>query len=232
MKTIPSLWKCYRAYLARISILLVTAAFIAGIVGCGQYTAPVIRTLTIVSTTGGSVVTPGHGNFTYTNGTTVNLVAVPNNGYLFTAWTGDVRTIANVNVATTTITMNNSYSIEANFVRRYGLTAGGWHTLGLKTDGTVVAVGDNTSGQCDVGHWTGISQIAAGGLHTLGRKANGTVVAVGSDASGQRDVGAWTGIIQVAAGGQHTVGLKANGTAVAVGDDSYWQCNVGSWDLD
>jgi hypothetical protein len=31
--------------------------------------------------------------------------------------------------------------------------AGGWHTVGLRSDGTVVAVGDNTSGQCNVGGW-------------------------------------------------------------------------------
>jgi NADH:ubiquinone oxidoreductase subunit len=30
------------------------------------------------------------------------------------------------------------------------------HTLGLKSDGTVVAVGDNEFGQCDVSGWRGI----------------------------------------------------------------------------
>jgi len=27
------------------------------------------------------------------------------------------------------------------------------HTVGLKPDGTVVAMGDNSSGQCDVSGW-------------------------------------------------------------------------------
>ncbi|MBU3190355.1 hypothetical protein K9O30_14280 [Clostridium bowmanii] len=36
------------------------------------------------------------------------------------------------------------------------LTAGRRHDLGLKSDGTVVAVGDNEYGQCDVRGWGGI----------------------------------------------------------------------------
>ena len=31
--------------------------------------------------------------------------------------------------------------------------AGGDHTVGLKSDGTVVATGDNEYGQCDVFGW-------------------------------------------------------------------------------
>ena len=31
--------------------------------------------------------------------------------------------------------------------------------MGLKTDGTVVAVGDNSDGQCDVGGWRLIAHI-------------------------------------------------------------------------
>ena len=36
------------------------------------------------------------------------------------------------------------------------VSAGGWHTVGLKADGTVVAVGANGDGQCDVSDWRGI----------------------------------------------------------------------------
>ena len=36
------------------------------------------------------------------------------------------------------------------------ITAGRRHTVGLKSDGTVVAVGDNKYGQCNVGGWHGI----------------------------------------------------------------------------
>jgi hypothetical protein len=71
--------------------------------------------LTISSTAGGSVTTPGEGSFVYGYGTMVNLVATPASGYRFVNWTGDVDTIADVNAATTTITMNDDYSITANF---------------------------------------------------------------------------------------------------------------------
>ena len=36
------------------------------------------------------------------------------------------------------------------------VSTGFLHTVGLKRDGTVVAVGNNEYGQCDVGDWTGI----------------------------------------------------------------------------
>jgi alpha-tubulin suppressor-like RCC1 family protein len=36
------------------------------------------------------------------------------------------------------------------------IAAGGRHTDGLKSDGTVMAVGDNKYGQCDVSGWSGI----------------------------------------------------------------------------
>jgi preprotein translocase subunit YajC len=71
--------------------------------------------LTISSTAGGSVTTPGAGTFSYDEGTLVNLVATANGGYYFVNWTGDVGTITNINASTTTITMNDNYSITANF---------------------------------------------------------------------------------------------------------------------
>ena len=126
------------------------------------------------------------------------------------------------------------------------VAAGGSHIVGLKDDGTVVAVGLNNDGQCEVSNWTDIVQVAAGEYHTVGRKADGTVTAVGDNIHGQCEVDDWTDIIRVAAGGYHTVGLKDDGTVVAAGgffkigleDDGtavavdhgfYGQCNVGNW---
>jgi hypothetical protein len=71
--------------------------------------------LTISSTAGGSVTTPGEGTFTYDAGTLVSLAATPSAGYAFVRWNGDIDNIANVNDAYTTITMNGNYSITANF---------------------------------------------------------------------------------------------------------------------
>jgi len=71
--------------------------------------------LTITSAAGGSVTTPGEDTYTYDEGEEVKLVAEPDDGYRFGKWTGDVDDIADVNEATTTITVNDNYSIVANF---------------------------------------------------------------------------------------------------------------------
>jgi alpha-tubulin suppressor-like RCC1 family protein len=192
-----------------------------------------IYDLTISSTEGGSVTDPGEGTFTYDEGTVADLVATPGAGYRFDEWTGDVGTIANVNAAATNITMNGNYSITANFQYIPMVAAGWYHTVGLKSDGTVVAVGVNYDGQCDVGGWTGIVQVAAGSYFTVGLKSNGTVVAVGSNDYGQCNVGGWGNITQVAAGAHHTVGLKSDGTVVAVGYNADGECDVSGWtDID
>ena len=109
------------------------------------------------------------------------------------------------------------------------VAAGYYHTVGLKADGTVVAIGDNSYGQCDVDGWEDIIQLAAGSLYTVGLKTDGTVVAVGDNTYGQCNVGGWRDIVQVTAGEAHTVGIKADGTAVAVGDNHGRQCDVGDW---
>jgi hypothetical protein len=76
---------------------------------------PAHYNLTISSTGGGEVTTPGEGTFTYAEGTVVNLVAEAEEGYYFVNWTGDVGTVADTGAATTTITINGNYYVEANF---------------------------------------------------------------------------------------------------------------------
>ena len=90
--------------------------------------------LTIDSTGGGNVTTPGEGLFPdYDAGTVVDLVATPDAGYQFVNWTGDVSTIANANAATTNITMSGNYSITANFAVtlfqavHFGQNQGNWN---------------------------------------------------------------------------------------------------------
>ena len=71
------------------------------------------------------------------------------------------------------------------------VSAGYYHTVGLKADGTVVAVGDNSFGQCDVSDWQNIVAVSAGCYHTVGLKSDGTVVAVGENDCGQCNVSDW-----------------------------------------
>ena len=99
------------------------------------------------------------------------------------------------------------------------IATGSEHSVGLKADGTVVAVGHNEYGQCNVQDWTDIIAISAGGFHTVGLKANGTVVATGLGSNGECDVSDWANIIAISAGNDHTVGLKSDGTIVVAGDE-------------
>jgi len=137
-------------YLKILSIFLITVALVVGMGGCdGGCGAPSLYqyVLTIFSTLGGGTTPGGEVTFTYNEGTVVNLVATPYADYQFVEWTGDVDTVADVYAAETTITMNDDYSVTANFVAVYELTIfstiGGGTTPGGKVTftydkGTVV----------------------------------------------------------------------------------------------
>ena len=99
------------------------------------------------------------------------------------------------------------------------LDAGAFHTEGLKSDGTVVAVGSLVD----------IMELAAGVVHTVGMRSDGTVVGVGPNLCGQLNVDNWNDIALVASGWVHTVGLVSGGTVVAVGKNNYRQCNLFDW---
>ena len=200
-------------HIRRTSTFLVMLTLIAGMAGCGGSIGigSESYTLAINSTAGGvvnvnNVTIPSKAIFTYDAGTLVKLTAVAEKGYTFVNWNGDVATIANVNNPVTTITMYDNYSINAEFAfavesKYTSMVAAGFaHTVRLMPNGTVVVVGDNCSGQCDVSGWTNIVQIAAREYHTVGLKADGTVVAVGNNSSEQCNVGRWADIVQVAAG--------------------------------
>ena len=120
----------------RVSIFLAVVALIAGTVGCGGAES---YALAIASTEGGSVTTPGEGMFTYDEATMVDLTAEADEGYRFVNWAGDVDTIAEANAATTTITVNGSYFITANFVAVYDLT------ISSTAGGSVTTPGEGTS---------------------------------------------------------------------------------------
>ena len=120
-------------------------------------------------------------------------------------------------------------SSDSSFLGQPTLVADSYHTIGLCNDGTVVATGENDSGQCDVNSWTDIVAVVAGYQHTLGLRDDGTVVATGNNYYGQCDIDSWTDIVTMAAGVNHTVGLRSDGIVVATGDNGLGQCSVNSW---
>jgi len=105
---------------------------------------------------------------------------------------------------------------------------GGSHSLGLNSDGTIVAWGRNTEGQRDVpAPNADFVAVAGGGLHSLGLKSDGTIVAWGWNNYGQCEVPAPNAdFVAVAGGALHSLGVKSDGTIVAWGYNDYGQCEV------
>ena len=122
-----------------------------------------------------------------------------------------------------------SSKLWEQIARRETVSAGEGHTVGVKSDGTVVAVGSNAYGQCDVEDWTDIIAVSAESNYTVGLKSDGTLMATGYNDYGQCNIEDWTDIVAISAGNDHTIGLKSNGTVVAVGGNTYGQCDVAGW---
>lgn len=71
------------------------------------------------------------------------------------------------------------------------VSVGGDHSVGLKSDGTVEAVGYGAGKELE--EWTNIMAVSAGTHYTLGLKPDGTVVA-DSKGKNRPDVSGWSGI--------------------------------------
>ena len=134
-------------------------------------------------------------------------------------------------------TENLSPDTDRLFLRedRETVSAGGFHSLGLKSDGTVIATGDTHYGACDVSDWTDIVAVSGGQFHSLGLRSDGTVVStefLGECYNGQCDVSGWRDIIAISAGASHSLGLRSNGTVVATdytGEFYDGECDVSGW---
>lgn len=73
-------------------------------------------------------------------------------------------------------TANSGAAID-NF--RHTVAFGEYHIAAIKNDGTVVATGDNSKGQCDVEAWTDIISIQATKNGTVGQRSDGSIVVAG-----------------------------------------------------
>ena len=132
------------------------------------------------------------------------------------------------------------------------IAAGQNHSLALKSDGTALGWGQNSSGQIGdnsttqrlnpvpVSGLTGVTLLAAGNLHSLARKSDGTVASWGANGTGQLGTGNTTpsqipvavpglsGVTAVAAGAGHSLALKSDGSLTAWGLNSLGQIGDGT----
>jgi subtilisin family serine protease/PKD repeat protein len=110
------------------------------------------------------------------------------------------------------------------------VAGGRWHSLALRTDGTLSVWGGNEYGEGDVP--TGLSNIvamSAGAYHNLALGTNGTVAAWGDNYYGQVDVPTnLTDVVAVSAGQYHNLAMKQNGEVVAWGLNDSSQSTVPS----
>ncbi|UCF17356.1 MAG: hypothetical protein JSW59_07805, partial [Phycisphaerales bacterium] len=98
--------------------------------------------LSISSTTGGVVTTPGEGSFQYGGTTIVPIDATPAQYYSFVNWTGTAVTagqVANPTAASTTVTVDSGYTLVANFDTNF-------HTLTVSSSsgGSVTSPGEGS----------------------------------------------------------------------------------------
>jgi len=108
------------------------------------------------------------------------------------------------------------------------VAAGGYHSLAVHRDGTVIGWGFNGNGRATPPPTlTDVIAIAAGRDHSVALKSTGVVVAWGLNDHGQSTVPAGlANVIAITAGDNHTLALKADGKVVAWGQNANGQCTV------
>ncbi len=113
---------------------------------------------------------------------------------------------------------------------------GNGHIVGLKQDGSVVAVGDNKFHQCNVTgpEWHDIIAISAGDYHTVALRSDGKVLTT-QDRSEHKDsydeIVSWENIVAVSAGYGFTLGLTKDGDVKSAGNYKDGQRDgVDSWE--
>jgi len=176
----------------------------------------------------------------------VHNIGIRTNG---TAWSWGTNSSAQLGDGTTTI-RSSPVSVVGGFTDWCQVSAGRTHSLGVRTNGTAWAWGDNTCGVLGddtvvaksspvsvVGGFTDWCQVSAGRCHSLGVRQNGTAWAWGHGATGRLGdntvtdksspvsvVGGFTDWCQVSASLQcYSLAIRSNGAAWGWGHNGYGQ---------
>jgi|GEM_PF-6243242 len=100
------------------------------------------------------------------------------------------------------------------------IAAGSYHSLALKSDGSIVGWGYNSDGQATPPAGNDFAAVAAGFAHSIALKSDGSIVGWGWNNEGQATHPEGNDFIAVAAGGSHNIALKSDGSIVGWGYNS------------
>ncbi len=104
-------------------------------------------------------------------------------------------------------------------------STGGYHSLALMEDGSVIGWGENLDDQATPPEGlSNVVKVSAGGYHSLALKEDGTVIGWGYDFYGQATPPPFLQhVTAIATGGYHSLALTAEGTVIGWGDNSHGQ---------
>ncbi|HUA38528.1 MAG TPA: hypothetical protein VMA35_09080 [Candidatus Sulfopaludibacter sp.] len=131
------------------------------------------------------------------------------------------------------------------------IAAGGYHSLFIKSDGSLWAMGDNEFGELGDGTFnntnlpekivsSNVAAIAAGYYHSLFLKSDGSLWAMGYNYNGQLGDGTYnttsqpemilaSNVTAIAAGLYHSLFIKSDGSLWAMGNDGEGQLGDGTY---
>jgi len=99
------------------------------------------------------------------------------------------------------------------------VAAGGYHSLALRSDGSIVGWGYNSSGQASPPDGNDFIAVVAGIYHSLALKSNGSIVGWGSE----RSVPAGKDFVAIATCKWHSLALRSDGSIVGWGRNTSGQ---------
>lgn len=97
------------------------------------------------------------------------------------------------------------------------VSAGGYHTCGLKREGAIVCWGGNWAGQAETPDGTGYKAVTAGRTHTCALKSDSSIVCWGENGDGRATPPSGTGYKAITAGYSNSCAVRSDSRIVCWG---------------